>query len=150
MPISIRKADIADMAAVHQLVREHAIYEKAEDQLLTTDEIYRHDFKRGLFECIVACNDENTVLGTCIFYQTYSTWKGKMMWLEDFVVTEKARGQGIGALLFEWLIAESKNRKASLLKWQIIDWNDPALNFYSKYNYIKEDNWLNGKIFFTY
>ncbi|MEL6989766.1 MAG: GNAT family N-acetyltransferase, partial [Bacteroidota bacterium] len=148
MQISIRKATIHDMAAVHQLVQELANYEKAPDEVITSPNSYQQDYQNNAFECIVAVNSSDKILGTCIFYETFSTWKGKMMWLEDFVVNDAQRGQGIGAKLFEYLIEESKRRKLVLMKWQIIDWNEPALNFYSKYNFIKEDNWFNGKIFF--
>lgn len=147
MQISIRKAQIDDMEAIHNLVYELAEYEKLPNEVKTTPNSYEEDFKDGWFESIVAEMNGN-IVGTCIFYQTFSTWKGKMIYLEDFVVSQKYRGNGIGAQLFEHLIHLCKKRKVALLKWQIIDWNEPALNFYRKYNFIEEKEWLNGKIIF--
>ena len=147
MQISIRKAQLDDMEAIHQLVYELAVYEKLPKEVTTSPQSYKEDFKNGWFESIIA-EFEGSIVGTCIFYQTFSTWKGKMIYLEDFVVNNEFRGKGIGAELFEHLIDLCKKRKVALLKWQIIDWNEPALNFYRKYNFIEEKEWLNGKIIF--
>ena len=77
----------------------------------------------------------------------YSTWKGKMVYLEDFVVNEQYRRYGIGQLLYDRLLVESKNMKARLVKWQVLDWNEPAINFYKKNNVIIETEWYNVKKF---
>jgi GNAT superfamily N-acetyltransferase len=79
---------------------------------------------------------------------TYSTWKGRMLYLEDFVVKERSRRQGIGQLLFDAFLAEAKARGCRLAKWQVLDWNTPAVNFYEKQSAIIEQEWWNGKILF--
>ena len=80
------------------------------------------------------------------FYAAYSTWKGKMLYLEDFLITEEYRRQGIGQLLFDAFIEEGKKRGVFLLKWQVLDWNEPALKFYEKNKALIEKNWWNGKL----
>jgi len=78
---------------------------------------------------------------------SYSTWKGKMLYLEDFVVKETFRQKGVGQLLFDAYLAVAKEKKAVMVKWQVLDWNEPALNFYERNNAIIEKNWWSGKIF---
>ena len=68
------------------------------------------------------------------------------MYLEDFVVTENARGKGIGKLLFDALIVEAKEKKFSGIVWQVLDWNEPAIKFYKKYNASFDSSWVNCSI----
>ena len=86
------------------------------------------------------------VLGFALYYIRYSTWKGQRMYLEDILVTEQARGKGIGKLLFDQLIEEAKERKLSGIVWQVLDWNEPAINFYKKYNSNFDAGWVNCSI----
>ncbi|HET8829055.1 MAG TPA: GNAT family N-acetyltransferase, partial [Pelobium sp.] len=76
----------------------------------------------------------------------YSTWKGPRLYLEDFIVTEKMRGQGIGKMLFERVIAETKANNYKGMVWQVLDWNQPAIKFYNKYNAQLEDGWINASL----
>lgn len=78
----------------------------------------------------------------------WSTWKGKMLYLEDFVVKENVRGHGVGKLLFDALIAEAKRLDCVMMKWQVLDWNIPAIRFYEKYDTVFDKEWWNGKIYF--
>lgn len=145
--IKIRPGSHDDLPSIYNLVVELAIYEKEPDAVVATLADYQNDFKDGLFETIIAEQD-GIVVGMCLYYLTYSTWKGKMMYLEDFVVDQKSRGQGIGHLLFDQMIQLSKEQNCRLLKWQVLDWNEPAVNFYKKYNAIIEKEWWNCKIVF--
>ncbi len=89
------------------------------------------------------------VQGFALYYIRYSTWKGQRMYLEDFLVDEKMRGKGIGKLLFDKLIEEAKEKKFSGMVWQVLDWNEPAINFYKKYDGVNLDaGWLNASINF--
>jgi len=81
-----------------------------------------------------------------LYYIRYSTWKGQRLYLEDILVTEKARGKGAGKLLFERLIQEAKDKKLNGMVWQVLDWNEPAIAFYKKYGAIIEDEWMNCSI----
>jgi len=106
---------------------------------------YEADFEAGFFQSFVAESD-GQVVGMALYYTAYSTWKGRMLFLEDFVVTQSRRRQGIGELIFEKVIEEARRIGANRMKWQVLDWNKPALQFYEKYKAHIEDNWLNANI----
>ncbi|HMQ48106.1 MAG TPA: GNAT family N-acetyltransferase [Saprospiraceae bacterium] len=144
--IDIRKGQLEDLPHIHELVRELAIYERSEAAFTATLEDYQRDFQEGIFETIVAEVDDG-VVGMVLFYMTYSTWKGKMLYLEDFVIKEAWRKQGIGQLLFDAFLEEAKYQKCRLVKWQVLDWNQPAIDFYEKNQAIIEKDWWNGKLF---
>jgi ribosomal protein S18 acetylase RimI-like enzyme len=142
--IIIRTGEKADIPAVYNLVVELAVYEKEPDAVTATLEDYYNDFEEDIFKILVAEID-GEVTGMMIYYIAYSTWKGKMVYLEDFVINEQYRRHGIGQLLYDRLLIESKKMKAKLIKWQVIDWNEPAINFYKKNNAIIETEWYNVK-----
>jgi ribosomal protein S18 acetylase RimI-like enzyme len=142
--IIIRTGEKADIPAVYNLVVELAVYEKEPDAVTATLEDYYNDFEEDIFKILVAEID-GEVTGMMIYYIAYSTWKGKIVYLEDFVINEQYRRHGIGQLLYDRLLIESKKMKAKLIKWQVIDWNEPAINFYKKNNAIIETEWYNVK-----
>ncbi len=146
---TIRLAQPEDMKQVHALIRELAIYEKSEKEHINTiEQLVIDGFgSNKLFDCIIAQVD-NEVVGFALYYTSYSTWKGSCLYLEDFLVTEKLRGKGIGKQLFDEVLSIAKNRKVGRFEWQVLDWNEPALNFYRKYNSILDGEWINGKITF--
>jgi len=146
MKISIRKANYEDLPAIYNLVKELAVYEEAGDQVSATLQDYQTDFEEKLFECLVATSD-GVVIGMMLYYMTYSTWRGRMLYLEDFVVQEAYRKTGVGQKLFDAFMALAEEKKARLVKWQVLDWNEPAINFYKKNKAIIEKNWWNVKIF---
>lgn len=148
MQITIRKATEADLSSIYDLVKSLAIYEKAEHEITATLEDYHTDFKAGIFQAHVA-EMNGKVVGMVLYYMNYSTWKGRMLYLEDFVVYEEYRRHGIGQLLWDELEAEAQRQGARLLKWQVLDWNEPAIKFYKKNNATIEKEWFNGKIFFN-
>jgi len=144
--MTIRLAEKADLPAIYALVKELALYEKAPESVTATLIDYEKDFDDKIFESIVAeINGE--IVGMALYYMAYSTWRGRMLYLEDFVVKESVRKAGIGKLLFDRVLEIAREKRAILLKWQVLDWNEPALNFYKKYDAIIEDEWLNGKLF---
>jgi len=145
----IRESTPNDMQAVNDLIHELAVYEKAGEQHInTTEQLIKDGFgDEKVFDCIVAELDKK-VVGFALFYTSYSTWKGKCLYLEDFLVTEKLRGKGIGKLLFDEVYQIAKQRNVGRFEWQVLEWNKPAINFYKKYNAILDDEWLNGKIEF--
>ena len=142
----IRKAVSEDLPSIYKLVVELAIYEKEPDAVTATLLDYQQDFANGVFQCIVA-EEAGDIAGIAIFFMNYSTWKGKMMYLEDFVVKQEQRKNGVGQLLFDAFLAEAKTQGCRLVKWQVLDWNEPALNFYKKNDAIIETNWWTGKLF---
>lgn len=147
--IIVRDATASDMKSVHGLITELAIYEKAADQVVNTvEQLVIDGFGPSkLFDCIVATH-HGVVVGFALYYTSYSTWKGACLYLEDFLVTESMRGKGIGKLLFEKVYQIAKEKQVGRFEWQVLDWNEPAINFYKKYNAILDPEWLNGKIVF--
>ena len=145
--VLIRKATLADMSAIYDLVIALAVYENEPDAVVATLEEYQDNFQQNVFYASVA-EAQGKVIGMALYYLTYSTWKGRMLYLEDFVVYEEYRRKGIGQLLFDATLATAKEMNCKLLKWQVLDWNEPALEFYRKNKAIIEKEWWNGKIFF--
>jgi len=147
MQINIRKAVAADVPALLRLVNELALYEKAPHEVTNTEARMLADGfgPNPIFTAAVA-EVEGTVVGMYIWYIRYSTWKGKGLYLEDIVVTESMRGQGVGDLLFKSFLNDAKEQQAHFVTWQVLDWNEPAINFYKKYNATFDGEWLNVKL----
>ena len=147
MSVTIRKAVKQDCKSLLDLVYELAVYEKAPEQVTVT---LQHFEESGFGQHPVwwgfVAEENNVIIGFVLYYIRYSTWKGQRMYLEDFLVTEKARGKGVGKLLFDKLIEEAKEKKFNGIVWQVLDWNEPAINFYKKYNAKIENEWLNCSI----
>lgn len=147
MQIKIRKAVTDDMPQIHNLVRQLAEFERAADEVITNEETYKKDFSENRFDAFVA-EIENEIVGMALFYWAYSTWKGKYIWLEDFIVREDMRMHGIGKLLFDAVLNECKQENVKVFKWQVLDWNTPAIKFYEKYNAEWQKEWLTYRIGF--
>jgi GNAT superfamily N-acetyltransferase len=147
MKISVRKGTKEDMPAVHALILELAVFEKAPEEVKTSAESMVADGfgDRPAFECLVA-EVEGRVVGAAVYFSKYSTWKGRGIYLDDIVVTESMRGSGIGTRLFNALIAEARREGARQLHWQVLDWNAPAIRFYEKYKAHFDAEWINCKI----
>ena len=137
-----------------QLIHELAVYEK-EPEAVTVK--FDHFVDSGFGEkpvwwAFVAEEEQDgvrSIVGFSLWYIRYSTWKGQRLYLEDFLVSEKMRGKGIGKLLFDRLIEECKEKKYSGIAWQVLDWNEPAINFYKKYDGVDiTSGWLNCMINF--
>jgi len=144
--ITIRPAQEADIPAIHALVYELAVYEKEPESVETTVAEYLEDFRNGAFESHVAEMD-GQVVGMILFFMAYSSWRGKMLYLDDFVVTESHRRYGVGQMLYDDFLEEGRRRGCRLVKWQVLDWNEPALKFYQKNEAIIETGWWNVKKF---
>jgi len=141
--ISIRKTEKKDLAAVYALIMELAVYEKEPEAVTASLTDYERDFEAGFFRSLVA-EVGGEIVGTAVYYPAYSTWKGRMLYLEDFVVTQSYRRKGLGELIFEEVIEEARRMGANRMKWQVLDWNDIAIKFYEKYDAEMEDGWLNA------
>ncbi|WP_119078588.1 GNAT family N-acetyltransferase [Chitinophaga alhagiae] len=146
-PIHIRRAEKKDCARMMELVRELALYEKAPEQVTVTLEHFEQSgFGPNPVWWAFIAETDGVITGLALYYIRYSTWKGSRMFLEDIIVTESARGQGIGKLLFDRLIVEAKERKLNGIVWQVLEWNEPAINFYKKYNAKFDPEWWNASI----
>ncbi len=145
--ITIRRAIESDCPRLLELVKELALYEKAPEEVTVTLE---HFTKSGFGEQPVwwafVAEENGVVQGFALYYIRYSTWKGQRMYLEDILVTEAMRGKGIGKLLFDRLIEEAKEKGMNGIVWQVLEWNEPAINFYKKYNASFDPEWVNCSI----
>ncbi|MBC7865255.1 MAG: GNAT family N-acetyltransferase [Bacteroidia bacterium] len=147
MEIKIRKGEEKDIARALELVRELAHYEKCPDEVeVTTEEMSNWGFgAHKVFDFFVG-EANGKIEGIALYYYKYSTWKGKCIFLEDIIVTEKMRGKGIGKLLFEEILKVATEEKVRRLEWQVLDWNKPAINFYEKYKANFDGEWINCKL----
>ncbi len=149
MDFTIRKATKKDLPEVLTLVTELAVYEKAGHEVtITLDELEKDGFGDNPIYWIILAENEKGILGMSFYYIRYSTWKGKCLYLEDIVVKEEYRGQKIGKVLFEETIKAAKEMNAKLMTWQVLDWNEPAIKFYKKFNAELDGEWINGKLRF--
>jgi GNAT superfamily N-acetyltransferase len=130
-----------------ELVQELAEYEKAPQEVtVTLPHFEESGFGAAPVWWAFVAEADGKVEGFALYYIRYSTWKGQRMYLEDLLVTEKMRGKGVGKLLMDRLIEEAKEKKFSGMMWQVLDWNEPAINFYKKYNTKFEPEWVNCSI----
>ena len=147
MEIKIRKGVKTDLPSVLKLIKELADYENEKDQVtITLDNLEQDGFGQHPWYWFLVAEKEDEIVGLSFYWIRYSTWKGKFLFLEDFVIKEKFRRQGIGSILFEETIKICKQLKLNGMIWQVLDWNDPAINFYKKYKAEISSNWLNGKL----
>jgi GNAT superfamily N-acetyltransferase len=149
MPLTIRRAIKDDCPRLLELVQELAVYEKAPDEVTVT---LKHFEESGFGQYPVwwtfVAEENGVIQGFALYYIRYSTWKGQRMYLEDIIVTEDARGKGIGKLLMDRLIEEAREKKFSGMMWQVLEWNEPAINFYKKYKANFDAEWVNCSINF--
>ena len=142
---NIRPARPTDLADIHDLVAELAAYVNASDQLTASVATYEQDLRDGFFEAIVAEHD-GKIVGMMLYYNAYSTWKGRMIYLEDFVLAPAYRRRGIGTQLWQALREIGRRRGCRLMKWQIAEANTEAVKFYAAMGAEIEADWLNGKV----
>ena len=142
---TIRIGKKEDLPRVLDLVKELALYERAPHEVTNTVERMEQDgFGSNPIYGLFVAENGNGIVGISIYYWRYSTWKGKRLYLEDIIVTEKERGSGIGKLLFDRTMQHAIDENCSGMIWQVLDWNEPAINFYKKYYNAKLDGeWIN-------
>lgn len=141
---TIRRAVRSDCARILELVKELADYERAPQEVTVTLEHFEESgFGSAPVWWAFVAELNGRVEGFALWYVRFSTWKGQRMYLEDFLVTEKLRGQGMGKLLFDRLIIEAKERGFNGIVWQVLEWNEPAINFYKKYKTNFDAEWVN-------
>lgn len=149
MSIQLRQANKSDIPAILELIKELAHYEKAPHEVTITPEILERDgFGDHPLFWVILAEEYGEELGMSFYYIRYSTWKGTCLYLEDIIVKEQYRGRGIGKLLMDTTIEKAKEMKMALMVWQVLEWNEPAINFYKKYNAEFDSEWLNCKIRF--
>lgn len=147
--MNIRNARPGDEAAILGLIRELALYEKAPDEVINTaEQLYTDLFEDQICAAFVVENNEMEIVGFALFYLSYSTWKGRCLYLEDFYIQPEFRRGGIGSELFLKVVETAKQWGVKRMDWQVLDWNEPAIAFYKKHEAILDGEWINGRFFF--
>lgn len=131
------------------LIRELALYEKAPEQVTVSLAHFEESGfgSQPVWWALVAEAD-GVVVGMALYYIRYSTWKGQRMYLEDIVISEPYRANGIGTRLMDELLNVAKEKQFNGMLWQVLDWNEPAIQFYKKYNAHFDEEWINVSIDF--
>lgn len=156
MEVKIRKAEARDVPRMLELVKELAVFERAPEEVTVTLEHMR-DAGFGPDPVWVGWvaegnqipgqdRNDSRIVGMAVCYERYSTWKGRRLYLEDIIVTERARGQRIGEKLFLECVRYAVERKHSGMLWQVLDWNKDAIRFYDRFGAKYSSEWLNGSL----
>ncbi len=146
---TIRQGNQMDMPAVLALIHELAEFENALAEVRSTVSDLTFDWSNGWFELLVAEDDAKNIIGMAMYHKAYSSWKGKMIYLDDLIVKSEWRGRGIGSVLLNTLINVAQTSQVNLIKWQVLDWNDSAVSFYEKLGVVIERDWWNCKYHLT-
>lgn len=141
MNVNIRKTEKKDYPAVLNLIKELALFERAPEKVTNTAELMNEE--ENHFQSLVAENEEGEIIGMAIFFFAYFTWVGKSLYLDDIVVTEKYRGNKIGTKLLEKVVEFGKKNNCKRIRWQVLDWNADAIEFYKKYGAKLDGEWIN-------
>jgi ribosomal protein S18 acetylase RimI-like enzyme len=145
MQINIRKGTEADVPAMFKLVKELALFEKAPEAVVNDEaQMILDGFGPDPIYKVFVAEDDNTkeVIGMCLYYMAYSTWKGKLLYLDDLIVTESYRRSGAGRLLLNEFIKEADRLGVKQVRWHVLDWNQPAIDFYTKYGVDFDAEWI--------
>jgi len=149
MDIIIRRALQTDCPRLLELIYELAVYEKAPQEVtVSLSHFSDSGFGANPVWWGFVAEVEGMVVGMALYYIRYSTWKGQRMYLEDILVTESMRGNKIGSKLMDQLIIEAKEKNFTGMNWQVLEWNEPAIHFYKKYNASFDPEWVNCSIVF--
>jgi len=149
MKFEIREAKIEDTPACHQLIIDLAVYENAPNAVTNTVEQFTKDGfgEDPIYRIYVAEAENGDILGLALFMIGYSTWKGKLLYLDDLVVKAGFRRFGIGTALINKVVNYAKQNAVKIVKWQVLDWNRPAINLYKKLGLTLDDEWIDCKIY---
>jgi GNAT superfamily N-acetyltransferase len=140
----VRPGKKEDLPRVLELIKELAEYEHAPHEVITTvAQMEKDGFGPEAIYGFIVAENERGIVGLSLYYWRYSTWKGKRLYLEDIIVTEKERGGGLGKLLFDSTMQKALDENCTGMMWQVLEWNEPALNFYRKYNAKLDAEWTN-------
>ncbi|MBP7390237.1 MAG: GNAT family N-acetyltransferase [Chitinophagales bacterium] len=149
MSFIIRKGTEADVSGMMRLVKELALYERAPEAVVNTETMLLEDGfgKNSIYRVFVAEDaGTNDIVGMALYYTAYSTWKGKIFFLDDLVVTERYRKFGIGKKLLDEVLKEANAMGVEQIRWQVLDWNEPAIAFYKKIGAELDPEWITCKM----
>ena len=149
MSFIIRRGDERDVPGIMKLVRELALFERAPEAVVNTEKMLHEDGfgKHSIYKVFVAeAADSNEIIGIALYYTAYSTWKGKMLFLDDLVVTENYRRYGIGRKLMNEFLKAAKEEGVNQIRWQVLNWNTPAITFYKSLKAELDEEWITCKM----
>ena len=147
MEIKIRNGEKKDLQSVLNLIKELAEYENAlEEVTITLRELESDGFGDSQHYKFLVAEIDEKIIGLSFYWFRYSTWKGRFLFLEDFIIKKKYRSSGVGSKLFEATIKSCQELKLTGMCWQVLDWNKNAIEFYNKYHAEISNSWLNGKL----
>jgi ribosomal protein S18 acetylase RimI-like enzyme len=141
MEISIRQATADDLPAILSLIKELAEYERAPDKVTNTVEQMKQE--QDLFRCFLAETETGEIAGMAIYFTAYFTWVGKSLYLEDIYVKESFRQHRIGSALLRKVFEVARAERCKRVRWQVLDWNEPAISFYRKCGAELDGEWIN-------
>lgn len=147
MDTKIRKFTVNDIPAIHELIMELAEFEMAPEKVTNSVALMKSEM--DAFECFVAELESGEIVGMALFYPVYYTWVGKSMYLDDLVVKQAWRGNGFGSKLLNRVIQEAKDTKCKRLRWQVLDWNEKAIQLYRQYGCDIDGEWMNCDLSFS-
>jgi GNAT superfamily N-acetyltransferase len=131
--MTVRKGTRADMPAVLELIQELAVFEKEPAAVVVTvEDLVRDGFGANPLFYVFVAEIEAQIVGIAVYYYRYSTWKGKTIHLEDLIVKNNQRGSGIGFALYSEIMAQAKRDGVLRIDWNVLNWNQPAIDFYEK------------------
>jgi len=140
----IREGIKKDLPQVLELIKELAEYERAAQEVSNTLTMMEADgFGPNPLYGFFVAEEEARIHGLSLYYYRYSTWKGKRLYLEDIIVTQSQRGKGIGKDLFDVTMKKALSENCTGMMWQVLEWNEPAIEFYKKYNSRLDSEWIN-------
>jgi GNAT superfamily N-acetyltransferase len=137
----IREAVEEDFPAILELIRELAEYEKSPGEV--TNNVERMRQEKDLFGCLVAETAEKEIVGMALYFFAYFTWVGKSLYLEDIIVRQAYRQHKIGTELLRRVMQVARDENCRRVRWQVLDWNEPAISFYRKCGAEINSDWLN-------
>ncbi len=147
MEVTIRKAEPRDVPQLLALVKELAVFERAPEEVtVTLEHMQEAGFGADPVWVGWVAEGDGGIVGMAVCYERYSTWKGRRLYLEDIIVTERARGLRIGEKLFRQCAAYAVENQYSGMLWQVLDWNADAIRFYDRFGAKYSREWLNGSL----
>ncbi|MBK7148248.1 MAG: GNAT family N-acetyltransferase [Bacteroidetes bacterium] len=149
MSFIIRRGTETDISGMMCLVKELALFERAPEAVVNTEAMLLEDGfgKHSIYKVFVAEDvATNDIIGMALYYTAYSTWKGKIFFLDDLVVTERFRKFGIGKRLLDEVLREAHEAGVEQIRWQVLDWNEPAIAFYKKIGAELDPEWITCKM----
>ncbi len=131
MDFKIRLGQEKDMQAVLDLITELAVFEKEPDAVeITVEDLINDGFSTDPKFKIYVAEQENAIIGIALFYERYSTWKGRTIHLEDLIVTKSKQKIGAGKALYKAVLKYAFDNNFNRVAWEVIDWNKNAIDFY--------------------